>query len=64
MKDFTNNTLKIGDTVAYISPYYRELDKGTILRFTRTQIVISPIYEDGDSGLDVRRDPKTVVKIN
>ena len=61
MKDFTNSTLQIGDTVAYISPYYRELDKGTIMRFTRTQIVIQP----NDKGLEeVRRTPKTVIKIN
>ena len=44
MKDFLNNALKEGDTVAYLPPNYRELKRGVVVGFT-------------PKGLVIKRDP-------
>lgn len=40
MKDFLNNALKEGDTVAYLPPNYRELKRGVVVGFTPKGVVI------------------------
>jgi hypothetical protein len=41
MKDFLGNELKVGDTVIFIEPNYRNFQKGKIFKITEKTIFIS-----------------------
>jgi hypothetical protein len=41
MKDFLGNELKVGDTVIFIEPNYRNFQKGKIFKITEKTIFIN-----------------------
>mgnify|MGYP000060629689 CR=1 FL=1 len=44
MKDFNNNVLAIGDTVAFLEPNYRHMVAGKVIGFTAKMIRVE--YSD------------------
>jgi hypothetical protein len=66
MKDFFNQTLAVGDTVAFIPNGYRDLVRGRITAFTPKQVRIAftNTWNYGTLGLEEEtlRYPSVVVK--
>lgn len=58
-KDFRKTELQKGDTVIYITPYYRSLSEGTILGFTPEMVTIQPKNSRGK----LNRYKQDVIKI-
>lgn len=67
LTDFDGNQLFIGDSVACLPPHYRCMVKGTVIGFTKKQIVIEYKPHFGSVWADrleiTRREPGYVVKI-
>ena len=66
MKDLFEQTLAVGDVVAFIPPNYRELAKGRIISFTPKQVRISYINTWNFSApgryAETIRYPVTIIK--
>lgn len=58
--DFAGNVIKAGDSIAFISPWYRELTRGKILKLTPKKISI----EVGGNGGSTTRYADQVIKIS
>jgi len=61
MEDFNKNTLKIGDTIAFLEANYRDLKKGVVIGFTEKKIVIE--WNNRDKKEICRREPAYVALI-
>jgi len=61
-KDFRKTELEKGDTVIYITPYYRSLSEGTVLGFTPEMVTILP-KDSTSSKYRVNRFKIDVIKI-
>lgn len=66
MKDFLEQELNVGDTVVLILPGYRELTKGTIVRFTKCFVIVlyrKPWGGVHDGNTEVKQTPNQLVKV-
>lgn len=69
MKDFNNNVLAIGDTVAFLEPNYRHMVAGKVIGFTAKMIRVE--YSDiayyartrQVATITCLREPRYVAKI-
>lgn len=59
MKDFLFQDLKIGDSVVFMNLKYKNLERGTIVKFTPQKVVIS--YHDNKD--EIYQHPDQMVKI-
>lgn len=65
MKDFLGNELKVGDTIIFIEPNYRNFQKGKIFKITEKTVFINwqnPQYGI-DSGDTLKQYGYQVVKV-
>ena len=71
-KDFEGTDLAIGDSVAYIDTYDRQLKRGIVRGFTAKNVVVAYdvaqyVYADGRIQpaytQDVYREPRYIVKV-
>ena len=68
-KDFDGNDLKIGDKVAFLVSYDRQIGKGEVIDFTKQMIRIKTgVKKHWETGEDYvmteLREPRAVVKLN
>lgn len=61
MRDFNQNILKVGDSVAFLEARYRDLKKGIVVGFTAKTIVIE--WSNKGSKEICRREPAYVALI-
>lgn len=62
-KDFMGQELAIGDTVVFIVPNYRELVKGTVVRFTDCFAVITYIRPRYTTPSSIKQTGEQLVKV-
>lgn len=60
--DFLGNKLTVGDEVALINPWYRELVKGTLIKILPKTLKIK--FKLGNSDRETTRYSEQVIKAN
>ena len=64
MKDFLGNELAIGDRVVFITPGYRSLGFGEVLKFTKCYVSISQLNKSTSQYLrTLRQTPDQLIKV-
>ena len=66
MRDFFNTELTVGDTVAFMAPGYRNLVKGTIIRFTPKMVIIEYLnnwnFSNPGYPCEIKQTPDQIIK--